>query len=142
MTSREEGAATPLLPGKGRAVIGVDDLEQNLLVLNGILNGAGYSFFGVRSGVECLRLVHRVAPRLILLDIQMPDMDGFETCRRLRGIQALRRVPILFLTVERTPQALRAGLDAGANDFVVKPFDAAKLLERVNRWTARGITRA
>jgi len=83
--------------------------------------------------------VHRVPPRVILLDIQMPEMDGFETCRRLRTIPELSRVPILFLTVERTPQALRSGLDAGGNDFILKPVEKAKLLERVNRWSARGL---
>lgn len=125
--------------GKGRVIIGVDDLEQNLAILNGILSGAGYSFFGVRTGMACLSLIHRVQPRVILLDIQMPHMDGFETCRRLRAIPEMQRVPILFLTVERTPEALRTGLDVGANDFVLKPFDAAKLLDRVNRWSARGL---
>ena len=66
-------------------------------------------------------------------------MDGFETCRKLREMPELGRVPIAFLTARKTPEDVRHGLDVGGNDFIVKPFDPGKLLERVAHWTSRSL---
>jgi DNA-binding response OmpR family regulator len=122
-----------------KIVLGVDDAPENLFLLQATLRNAGYTFIGAKSGLECLSLVNRVIPRLILLDIEMPDMTGFDTCRRLRENRELRHVPIAFLTARKTPQDVTKGLDAGGNDFLVKPFDPAKLWDRVRHWTTRSI---
>lgn len=122
-----------------KIVLGVDDVPQNLLLLEGVLGAAGYTFLSVASGRECLTMLTRVVPRLILLDIQMPEMDGFETCRRIRAIRELAAVPIAFLTASKSPEDVRAGLASGGNDFIVKPFDIQKLLLRVEHWTTRRI---
>lgn len=122
-----------------KVVIGVDDAPENLFMLQSTLKAADYTFFGMRSGQECLALLSRVTPRLILLDIEMPDMDGFETCRRLRTNPALRQVPVAFLTARNSPEDVRVGVAAGGNDFIVKPFDPVKLLERVRYWTGRSL---
>jgi CheY-like chemotaxis protein len=124
-----------------KVVIGVDDAPENLFMLQATLKHAGYSFLGAKSGFECLTLVSRVIPRLILLDIEMPDLDGFETCRKLRANPELRHVPIAFLTARKTPADVNAGLAVGGNDFIVKPFDQAKLLDRVRHWTTRSVGR-
>jgi DNA-binding response OmpR family regulator len=84
-------------------------------------------------------MLTRVTPRLILLDIQMPEMDGLETCRRIRAIRELAQVPVAFLTASKSAEDVRAGLAAGGNDFIVKPFDIQKLLLRVEHWTTRRI---
>jgi DNA-binding response OmpR family regulator len=94
---------------------------------------------GAASGPELLALSLRVVPRLILLDIQMPEMDGFETCRRLRANRDLVRVPIAFLTGRKTFEDVAEGLSSGGNDFILKPFKVRHLLGRVEHWTSRQI---
>jgi CheY-like chemotaxis protein len=123
--------------GRNYVVIGVDDAPDTRALLGLLLSHNGYSFFGCESGAECLALVTRVAPRLILLDIDMPYMDGFETCRRLRSMEPMRQVPIAFLTARKTRDDVRQGLQAGGNDFVLKPLNGAKLIERVQHWTSK-----
>jgi CheY-like chemotaxis protein len=124
---------------KSKIIIGVDDLAENLLFLKANLKPAGYTFIGAASGAECLDLVHRVKPSLILLDIQMPTMDGIETCRRLRETTNMRNTPIVFLTAMKTQGDLSAGVAAGGNDFIIKPFDQKHLLERVRHWAGRQV---
>ena len=104
-------------PNKNKVVIGVDDLPQHLRLLQQCVLSGGYTFIGAASGLECLKLVSRIEPRLILLDVQMPEVDGFETCRRLRAIPALAHVPIAFLTSRNSTDDVKAGLAAGGNDF-------------------------
>ncbi len=122
---------------KAKIVIGVDDHVENIMVLQALVEAQGYTFFGAGSGLECISLAQRAGPRLILLDVQMPEMDGFETCRRLRSIWSLQQTPIAFLTAKKSSDDVRAGLAAGGNDFIVKPFDADRLLARVEHWTSR-----
>jgi CheY-like chemotaxis protein len=125
---------------KNKTVIGVDDQVENLMILEGLITHHGYNFFGASSGAECLSLALRVDPKLILLDVQMPDMDGYETCRRLRAMFVLRSVPVAFLTARKAPEDVRTGLSAGGNDFIVKPFDPVKLLARVDHWMGKRIS--
>lgn len=125
---------------RNKVVIGVDDSVANLEFLKLTLVAAGYSFVGVESGSECLTLVLRVSPRLVLLDVQMPGLDGFETCRRLRALPEIRTVPIAFLTgSSKTREDVRKGMSVGGNDFIVKPFDPVQLLERVKHWVSRRV---
>ena len=124
---------------KNKIVMGVDDQPENLMILEALIENHGYSFFGASSGAECLSLAARVAPKLILLDVQMPEMDGFETCRRLRGMVGMQHVPVAFLTARKAPEDVRTGLGAGGNDFIVKPFDPVKLLTRVDHWMGRRV---
>jgi CheY-like chemotaxis protein len=118
-----------------RIVIAADDNPHNLQLLEAILESQGYTFFGVPSGEECLALAARIVPRLFILDIDMPEMDGFETCRRLRANPATRDIPVAFFTAHHRDADLREGLAAGGNDFLLKPIDPVKLLARVRRWT-------
>lgn len=122
---------------KDKVVIGIDDQAENIMMLEALLETQGYTFFGAASGAEGLELAQRARPNLILLDIQMPTMDGYETCRRLRIMPNTRFVPIAFLTARKASEDVRAGLAAGGNDFIVKPFNAEKLLARVEHWTSR-----
>jgi DNA-binding response OmpR family regulator len=128
-------------PSKGRRqskiVIAVDDAPETLAILKASITAAGYMFMGVGSGKECLDLIARVQPRLILLDLQMPEMDGLEACRRIRASRNGRQVPIAFLTASKTTDDVRAGVSAGGNDFIIKPFDLEKLIARIAHWTSR-----
>jgi two-component system, OmpR family, response regulator len=130
---------TNVAANRAKVVLGVDDLPQHLKLLQQCIQAGGYTFIGAESGVECLALVTRVQPRLILLDVQMPDLDGFETCRRLRGDQGLNHVPIAFLTARNSPDDVKLGLAAGGNDFILKPVALARLLDRVQYWTSRRV---
>ncbi len=121
----------------GRIILGVDDQAENLMFLQVLLESAGYMFIGASSGIECLSLATRTSPRLILIDVQMPGMDGFETCRRIRAEWTLRRTPVAFLTAKKSPEDVRAGILAGGNDFIVKPVDPVTLLARAEHWTKR-----
>jgi CheY-like chemotaxis protein len=120
---------------RSKVILTVDDSADDLALLNTILMGAGYAVVGAASGEDALSLVHRCTPRLILLDIQMPGLDGIETCRRLRENPQLRTVPIAFLSARKTRGDLQEGLAAGGNDFVVKPINREALLQRVHHWT-------
>jgi two-component system, sensor histidine kinase and response regulator len=127
---------------RSKVIVGVDDADDSRKLLDRVVSDAGYTYLGVASGQECLTLLARTVPRLILLDIQMPDMDGFETCRRLRAYKHLIHVPIAFLTARKTTEDVRKGMAAGGNVFIVKPFDPAKLAERLHYWTRHQVNRA
>jgi CheY-like chemotaxis protein len=124
---------------RSKIVYGVDDNAANLTFLESTLTDAGYTFVGFSGGLDCLSAIFRVPPKLILLDIQMPVIDGFETCRRLRALPEGRAIPVAFLTGLKTREYVRAGVMAGGNDFIIKPFDRDKLIERVQMWTSRRI---
>jgi CheY-like chemotaxis protein len=124
---------------RSKIVYGVDDNPANLKFLEETLTEAGYTFVGFSGGLDCVSAIFRAPPKLILLDVQMPVIDGFETCRRLRALPEGRAIPVAFLTGMKTREYVRAGVMAGGNDFIIKPFDRLKLLERVQMWTSRRI---
>ena len=127
---------------RSKIVLGVDDETENLVLLKSLIEGAGYTFLGSISGDECLALVGRIQPRLILLDVQMfPGIDGFQTCERLRANPQIEGVPIVFLTGRKSVDDVKHCLRVGGNDFIVKPFDPARLVERVNYWIGRRVGR-
>lgn len=137
-----EPSLTRAAANRSKVIVGVDDDADSLMLLDRVVGDAGYTFLGVASGQECLTLLARTVPRLVLLDIQMPDMDGFETCRRLRADKNLLHVPIAFLTARKTTEDVRKGMAAGGNDFIVKPYEPAKLTERLHYWTRHQVNRA
>ncbi len=91
----------------------------------------GYQVQVAHNGHEALHCVKRQPPDLVLLDMAMPEMDGVETCRRLRGDPATAGIPILFLTVSKDIKSKTDGFNAGADDYLVKPFDLQELNLRV-----------
>jgi DNA-binding response OmpR family regulator len=114
-------------------VVAVDDSREMLDILKSIVAGAGYRFFSANNASQCLRLVRDVEPDLVLLDIQMPENDGFELCRQIRTLAAFKNTPVAFATARRTAQDVKAGIAAGGNDFITKPFDAPNLVARLDR---------
>ena len=134
-----DGASLNSSASSTKIVLGVDDAAENLFLLQSAVKAGGYTFMGARSGAECLSLLHRVLPKLILLDIEMPMMDGFETCRQIRAIPEFRQIPIAFLTARKTSDDVRLCLGVGGDDFIIKPFDMMKLLDRVKYWTSRRV---
>ena len=118
------------------AVLVVDDTIENLRLLSNLLSAEGYDVRAVTNGPQALQAVERDPPDVILLDITMPEMDGYEVCRRLRAREHLKDVPVIFLTaLTDTAHKVRA-FDAGAVDYVTKPFQLEEVLARVKTHVA------
>ena len=116
---------------KSRILV-VDDVVQNLQVVGTMLRNEGYDVMPSTSGAQALERVRVRLPDLILLDLMMPEMDGLEVCRRLKSDPATRQLPIIFLTASNEMEHLVKGFEAGAVDYVTKPFNGAELLARVH----------
>lgn len=112
-------------------VLIVDDVTKNLQVVGTMLRTAGYAIIVATSGAEALEGLRVQLPDLILLDLMMPVMDGLEVCRRLKADSATAQIPVIFLTASNEMEHLVAGFQAGAVDYVTKPFNAPELLARV-----------
>jgi len=109
----------------------VEDEPLNIQALSAILQQQGYQLSVATSGQQALDLLTRLRPDLILLDIMMPGMDGFETCRHIKASTAWREIPIIFLTAKTGTEDIVRGFEVGAVDYVAKPFNAHELLARV-----------
>jgi len=103
-------------------ILVVDDVFDNLLVLEAVLEDKDYEISLVENSKIALSMVEQSPPDLILLDVMMPEMDGYEFTRRIRQNQALPFIPILLITAHYESSVVK-GLDAGADDFIRKPFD-------------------
>ena len=109
----------------------VDDLPANLGVLRGMLEGAGLDVLVATSGERALARMAHMQPDLILLDVNMPGLDGYETCRLLKADARWRDVPVLFLTAQDDPGDKVRGFEAGGVDYITKPLYAEEVLARV-----------
>jgi len=112
-------------------ILVVDDEASCRETLEALLSGYGYDLAFATSGTACLASARERLPDLILLDVMMPDMDGFETCARLRREPETAEVPVIMVTALDDRQSKLQGLGAGADDFVAKPFDATELRARI-----------
>ena len=114
----------------------VDDEPAGRHTLESILDGQGYRLEMAGNGLEALEKASQILPDVILLDVMMPGMDGFEVCRRIRNNPALAEIPIIMLTALDDRQSLLEGLESGADDYITKPYDRFELRARL-----LGITR-
>ncbi len=117
---------------KDARILIVDDTPDNIQVLGMILKEEGYQTTVALTGVQALRHIEKISPDLILLDIMMPEMDGFETCRHLKRSPKTRDIPIIFLTARTDTEDIVKGLRMGAVDYITKPFRKEELAARVN----------
>ena len=113
-------------------ILVVDDDSMNLRVVEHILKNK-YEVTGVNSGEECLSYIQKNVPDMILLDLYMPDMNGFEVLERMKSDDRYKDIPVIFLTADDDKQTEVKGFQAGALDFVTKPFIAEIVRQRVNR---------
>jgi DNA-binding NtrC family response regulator len=116
---------------QGAKVLVVDDQPANLEVLCDLLESRGYSVLFAPSGQIALKSACRAVPDLILLDVMMPEMDGLETCRRLKQDPRTRRIPVIFITARDLEEDVVAGFGVGGVDYIAKPFKEAEVLVRV-----------
>jgi two-component system, cell cycle response regulator len=112
-------------------ILVVDDIPANLRLMEAKLQGEYYEVASAQSGAEALRAALAWSPDIILLDVMMPGMDGFETCRRLKSDPELTHIPVIMITALTSPAERVRGLDAGADDFLSKPVDEATLFARL-----------
>jgi len=114
-----------------RKILAVDDEPNILLSLEYILEAEGYEVHTASDGEEALEKARTVLPDLILLDVAMPRMDGYEVCRLLRSSGDLAAIKVVMLTAKGQPLEKRKGLELGADEYVTKPFGAQDLLDRI-----------
>ena len=115
----------------GGKILIVDDYEANVRLLERNLRAAGYETVVAYDGEEALRKVVTERPDLVLLDVMLPKLDGYEVCRRLRAEETTAVIPVIMVTALRETEDRIRGLEAGADDFLSKPFDRGELLARV-----------
>ena len=113
------------------SVLVIDDTIENLRLLSNLLGEQGYEVRAVTSGRQALRAVEHDPPDLILLDIAMPEMDGYEVCRRLRAQDRCKDVPVIFITASTETADKVQAFDTGGVDYVTKPFQLEEVLARV-----------
>jgi len=118
-------------PARRETVLLVDDAPDELRMLADALEDAGYTTLVATDGESAIARIARITPDVVLLDARMPGIDGFETCRRLRAIDAMAAVPIIFMTGLHETERIVEGLDAGGNDYLVKPVVPSVLVARI-----------
>ena len=120
-----------------KRVLVVDDTKDILVVVSRRLQSWGYEPLTAETGEEGLRIAEEELPDLILLDIMMPKMKGRDVCARLKSNPRTAKIPVIFLTALGLADHIKAGMDLGAEDYIVKPFEPAELKERITVVLAR-----
>ena len=118
--------------GEGGSVLIVDDVPANLKMLVDALSGSGLEVFVAKSGESALEKISHATPDLILLDVKMPGIDGFETCRRLKAAEESRDIPVIFMTALVDTEKKLKGFEVGGVDYVTKPIEHEEMRARVN----------
>ncbi|MCC7491669.1 MAG: diguanylate cyclase [Fimbriimonadaceae bacterium] len=117
---------------RGLRVLVVDDESSTLKLLEYVLSRDGYEVFCASDGAAGLAMVERALPHLVVCDVQMPELDGLEMCRRVRQLAGFELVPFVFLSARSQIQDRIEGLETGADDYIAKPFDRDELLARID----------
>ena len=122
-------SGTPVAPAR---ILIVEDTPTNIQTLSAILKEHGYVISVAINGRQALNVIDKVKPDLVLMDVMMPELDGYETCRILKSTPQWKDLPIIFLTAKTEVADIVRGFELGAVDYVGKPFNAHELLARVN----------
>lgn len=112
-------------------VLVVDDMPRNLQVLSTILDNEGYDITFANNGKQAIEVANSASPDLILLDVMMPEMDGFEACKILKSNDKTKDIPIIFITGRSQSEDIVEGFKAGAVDYVTKPFNTIEMISRI-----------
>ena len=116
----------------GNRILFIEDEEDVRNAVKFILEGEGYEFFGAASGPEGIAKITKYDINLLLLDILMPGIDGFEVCRAIKSEPSIN-LPIIFVSAKAEAQDIARGFALGADDYVIKPFEPNDLVNRVRR---------
>ena len=112
-------------------VLIVDDVSKNLQVLGTILSKENYRIAAANNGEQAIAIANDALPDLILLDIMMPGLNGYETCTKLKSISKTKEIPVVFLTAKIETEDVTKGFKAGAVDYFTKPFNSFDLMARL-----------
>ncbi len=118
-------------PTERSRILIVDDLQDNVEILGSFLSAKGYEIDSANDGKEALRVISEKPPDIVLLDLIMPELDGFGVCRRLKEDPATQRIPVIIITGVAEKEANVKAIESGADDFLIKPFDAVLLDARI-----------
>ena len=111
----------------------VDDVPKNLQVLGNTLRNRDYNISVATSGEQALSMMDKILPDLILLDVVMPGIDGFQVCKKLKTSEKTKDIPIIFLTAKTQTEDIVKGFELGAVDYVTKPFNKEELLAMAHK---------
>lgn len=125
------GGTQSLVDTATARILAVDDMATNRKLLGYVLKAPEYQVIEAADGFEALDILRRESVDVVLLDVMMPGIDGFETCRRIREELGLDLLPVIMVTAMGTPDDVVRGMEVGADDYVTKPFNGAELLARV-----------
>jgi len=112
-------------------ILAVDDATINLDILRETLEPEGYDLGFATTGKEALEIIPNLSPDLILLDVMMPGIDGYETCRRLKSNNATKDIPVIFITTKGETEDIVKGFQVGGVDYILKPFQKEEVCARV-----------
>jgi CheY-like chemotaxis protein len=124
------------MAGKRKTIIVVDDSDVNLVICKKILKPF-YEVYSAPSATRLFKLMEHIKPDLIMLDVEMPDINGYEAARMLKEEADFREIPIIFLTARNDPVSEKIGLNLGAVDYIIKPVDSEQLIERIGKLLSR-----
>lgn len=121
---------------KRKKILIVED-EESLLKLESILlTSKGYEVEGVADGLAAMEAIKKSQPDLVLLDIMLPEIDGFEVCRRIKEDPDTRDIPVIMLTAKKSREDMARGEEVGADWYITKPFKSAMVIETIQRFIA------
>lgn len=129
-------ASDPRPQQRSSKILLVDDEPSNRFLMRDILANSGYEIVEAENGRRAIELAEAESPDTILLDVMMPEMDGFEACRRLKQLEATRLIPVLMVSALADRNSRIEGISAGAIDFITKPIDMRDMLLRVGHAVA------
>jgi len=117
-----------------KLILAVEDQEDNMQILRDLLTSTGYELIEAENGQEALAALEKQRPDLILMDIQIPIIDGYEVTRRIKANPALRSIPIIAVTSHALGEGEEKARAAGCDDFVAKPYSPRQLLAKVRQY--------
>jgi twitching motility two-component system response regulator PilG len=118
----------------GKKILIVEDEESLLKLASILLTSKGYDVRGVASGRAALDAIARERPDLVLLDIMLPEIDGFEVCRQIKVMPATRHIPVIIVTAKKCQEDIVRGQEVGADWYIPKPFKSAMVIETIQRF--------
>jgi DNA-binding response OmpR family regulator len=117
-----------------KKILVVDDSAQILALATTMLKLLGYESVGVACGMDALKYLAQETPALVLLDVNLPDMDGFKICRHIKQTPATAAVPVFMVSAKKTGNDAERGTKAGADEYITKPFKATEVGELINNY--------
>lgn len=115
-------------------VLVVDDEPNILMSLEFLMRKSGYEVFIARNGAEALQLVNEQMPHVLVLDIMMPEVDGYEVCQYIKSSEALQHIRVIFLSAKSKEADIEKGYAAGADLYLTKPFSTRELMQRIKEF--------